>query len=60
MAVTFDLPTDIEQNLRHVLGDLDGGSQRGCACRAVRQDTLTQDELFDRAGADTPGNGGSP
>jgi len=45
MAVTFDLPTDIEQNLRHVLGDLDGAAKEAALVELYRQDTLTQHEL---------------
>ena len=45
MAVTFDLPTNIEQNLRHQLGDLDQAAKEAALVELYRQERLTHHEL---------------
>jgi len=45
MAVTFELPIDIEQALRRDVGDLDQAAKEAALVELYRQDKLTQYEL---------------
>lgn len=45
MAVSFELPREIESNLRRSLGDLDGAAKEAALIELYRQGTLTGHEL---------------
>lgn len=45
MAVTFDLPNDIEQSLRRDVGDLEHAAKEGALVELYRQDKITQHDL---------------
>jgi hypothetical protein len=45
MAVTFDLPNDIEQNLRHEFGDLGQTAKEATLVELYRQRKITQVDL---------------
>jgi hypothetical protein len=45
MAVTFDLPTDLEDSLRQELGNLDQAAKEAALVELYRQDKLTHHEL---------------
>ena len=45
MAVSFDLPVDIERNLREALGDLDQAAKEAALVELYRQETISQHEL---------------
>ena len=45
MAVGFDLPTDIEQFLRHELGNLDQAVKEAALVELYRQEKLTHHQL---------------
>jgi hypothetical protein len=45
MSVTFDLPGDLEQNLRRELGDLDRAAKEAAMIELYRQHRLTHHEL---------------
>ena len=45
MAVSFDLPTDIEQFLRHKLGNLDQAAKEAALVELYRQEKLTHHQL---------------
>jgi hypothetical protein len=45
MAVSFDLPTDIEQHLRHELGNLDQAAKEAALVELYRLDKLTHHQL---------------
>jgi hypothetical protein len=50
MAVTFQLPGDIEQSLRRELGDLDQAAKEAALVELYRQDKLTHFELSQSLG----------
>ena len=50
MPVTFDLPTEIETNLRRSLGDLDKAAKEAAMVELYRQDKVTQHELSQALG----------
>lgn len=45
MAVTFDLPHDIEQSLRHELGDLGQAAKEAALVELYRQGQITHHDL---------------
>jgi hypothetical protein len=45
MAVTFELPTDIEKNLRRTMENLDQTAKEAALVQLYRQDRLTHHEL---------------
>ena len=45
MAVTIELPTDIEQDLRRSFGDLDRTAKEAMLVELYRQDKLTHRQL---------------
>ncbi len=45
MTVSFDLPNEIEHNLRRSLGDLNQAAKEAALIELYRQDKLTQHEL---------------
>ena len=45
MAITIDLPSDVEQNLRARLGDLDAEAKEAFAVELYRQRKLTHFQL---------------
>lgn len=45
MAVSFDLPTDIEQSLRRNLGNLDEAAKEAALVELYRQEKLTHHQL---------------
>ena len=45
MAVTFELPSDIEKSLREELGDLDQAAKEALLVELYRQGKLTQHQL---------------
>ena len=50
MAVTFELPQDIERNLRRELGDLDHVAKEAALVELYRQDRITAYELSQALG----------
>ncbi|MGB7157055.1 MAG: UPF0175 family protein [Tepidisphaeraceae bacterium] len=50
MAVTFQLPRDIERHLRQSLGDLDQAAKEAALVELYRQGKLTQHELAQALG----------
>ena len=50
MPVTFDLPEDIEQSLRHQLGDLDRAAKEAALVELYRQERLTHYQLAQALG----------
>jgi hypothetical protein len=52
MAVTIELPTEIEESLRRELGDLDRVAKEALLLELYRQDTLTRYELSLTLGLD--------
>jgi hypothetical protein len=45
MAVTFDLPSDIEQSLRHEFGDLAQAAKEAALVELYRQGRVTHQDL---------------
>ena len=52
MAVTIQLPTDIESDLRRELGDLDQAAKEAMLVELYRQDKLTHHQLSLALGLD--------
>ena len=52
MAVTIQLPADIEQGLRRELGDLDREAKEAMLVELYRQDKLTHRQLAEAFGLD--------
>ena len=52
MAVTIELPGEIEQNLRREFGDLDQVAKEALLVELYRRDTLTRYELSQALGLD--------
>lgn len=52
MALTIQLPPEIEQALRRELGDLDQAAKEALLVELYRQDRLTQFELSQALGLD--------
>jgi len=50
MAVSFDLPTDIEEFLRRELGNLDEAAKEAALVELYRQDKLTHHQLSQALG----------
>ncbi len=50
MAVRFELPQEIERNLRHSLGDLDQAAKESALVELYRQEKLTHFELSQALG----------
>ena len=50
MAVSFELPAEIEQNLRRSIDDLDGAAKEAALVDLYRQDRLSQHELAQALG----------
>jgi predicted HTH domain antitoxin len=50
MSVTFDLPSNIEQDLRRQLGDLNQAAKEATLVELYRQDKLSQHELSQALG----------
>ncbi len=50
MPVTFELPGDIERNLREQLGDLDQAAKEAAVIELYRQERLTHHELAQALG----------
>jgi len=52
MAVSFELPTQIERDLRERLGDLDRAAKEAALIELFRQRKLTHHELSESLGID--------
>lgn len=52
MAVTFQLPSDLEQNLRHDLQDIDAEAKEAFLVALYRRGTLSQVALSQALGLD--------
>ena len=52
MAVTIELPPDIEQDLRRNIGDLDQSAKEAMLIELYRQDKLTHRQLGQALGLD--------
>lgn len=50
MPVMFELPGDIERNLRHQLGDLDQAAKEAALVELYRQELLTNHDLAQALG----------
>jgi predicted HTH domain antitoxin len=50
MSVTFDLPNNIEKDLRRQLGDLNQAAKEAALVELYRQDKLSQHELAEALG----------
>jgi len=50
MAVTFELPREIEKSLREQLADLDQAAKKALLVELYRQRKLTQDQLAEALG----------
>lgn len=50
MAITFELPHDLEKTLRQRLGDLDQAAKEAALIELYRQDKLTQYDLSQALG----------
>jgi hypothetical protein len=50
MTVTFDLPNNLEQDLRRQLGDLNQAAKEAALVELYRQDELSQHELSEALG----------
>lgn len=50
MAVSFELPSEIERNLRQTLGNLDEAAKEAALVGLYRQQKLTQRELAQALG----------
>jgi predicted HTH domain antitoxin len=50
MAVSFELPRQIEENLRHELGDLNQAAKEAALVELYRQHRLTHHELSEALG----------
>jgi hypothetical protein len=50
MAVSFELPDELERNLRRTLGDLDRAAKEAALIELYRQDKLTRHELSQAMG----------